>query len=63
MLKNIVISSYGEITLKILLKNPTKSIKIKAHLGVPIMYPWGKNILRNNKKIHSKRTFENKVQF
>jgi hypothetical protein len=49
--------------LKILLKNPTKSIKIKAHLGVPIMYPWGKNILRNNKKIHSKRTFENKVQF
>ncbi len=41
MLKNIVVSWYGEITLKMLKEKPIKSIRIKAHLGIPIMYPWG----------------------
>ncbi len=63
MLKNIVVNQYGEITLKILREKPIKFIRIKAHLSIPIMYPWGTNFLKNKKKIHFKRTFENKVQF
>jgi hypothetical protein len=56
MLKNIVISSYGEIDLKILKEKPIKSIRIKAHLSVSTMYPWGTKFLRNKKKkIISKR--------
>jgi hypothetical protein len=54
MLKNIVVSWYGEINLKILKEKPIKSIRIKARLSVPIMYPWGTKILRNKKKIISK---------
>jgi hypothetical protein len=41
MLKNMVVNWYGEITLKILKEKPIKSIRIKAHLSIPIMYPWG----------------------
>jgi hypothetical protein len=50
-LKNVAISSYGEITLKILKEKFIKSIKIKAHLDFSIMYPWGTKNLR--KKIKS----------
>jgi hypothetical protein len=63
MLKNIAITWCGEITLKILKEKPIKSIRIKAHLSVPTMYPWGTIILRNKKNNHFKRTFENKIQF
>jgi len=54
MLKNIVICSYGEIILKIIKEKPIKSIRIKVHLSIPIMYPWGTKFLRNKKKIISK---------
>jgi hypothetical protein len=47
MLKNIVVDCYSGITLKILKENIIKSIRIKAHLGFPIMYPWG---IKNLKK-------------
>jgi hypothetical protein len=53
-LKNVV-SSNGEITLKILKTKPIKSIRIKVHLNILIMYPLGTKILRNKKKIISKR--------
>jgi hypothetical protein len=63
MLKNIVVSWYGEITLKVLKEKLIKSIRIKAHLGIPIMYPWGTKILRNKNKVHFKKIFEIMVQF
>ncbi len=63
ILKNVIISSNGEITLKILKKKPIKSIRIKFHLDISIMYPLGTKKLRNKKKNHFKKTFENKVQF
>jgi hypothetical protein len=63
ILKNVIVSSNGEITLKILKTKPIKSIRIKTHLDISIMYPLGTKNLRNKNKIHSKRTFENKVQF
>jgi hypothetical protein len=63
MLKNIVVDWYSGITLKILKENLIKSIRIKAHLGFPIMYPWGIKNLKNKNKIHFKRTFEIMVQF
>jgi hypothetical protein len=64
MLKNIVISSYGEIDLKILKEKPIKSIRIKAHLSVSTMYPWGTNFLRNKKKkIISKRLLKTRSNF
>jgi hypothetical protein len=53
MLKNIVVNWYGEIILKILKEKIIKSIRIKAHLGIPIMYPWGTKILKKKKKIIS----------
>jgi len=40
--------------LKIVKEKPIKFIRIKAHLSIPIMYPWGTKILRNKKKIISK---------
>jgi hypothetical protein len=52
-LKNVVISWYGEIILKILKEKFIKSIRIKAHLDFSIMYPWG---TKNN---HFKRIIEN----
>ncbi len=63
ILKNVIVSSNGEITLKILKTKPIKSIRIKSHLDISIMYPLGTKNLRNKKQIHFKRTFENKVQF
>jgi len=63
MLKNIDISWYGEFILKILKEKPIKSIRIKTHLGIPIMYPWGTKSLRNKNKMHFKRIFKNMVQF
>jgi hypothetical protein len=38
ILKNVVVSWYGEITLEILNKKPIKSIRIKAHFDVSIMH-------------------------
>jgi hypothetical protein len=55
MLKNIVVNWYGEIILKILKEKLIKSIRIKVHLTVPIMYPWGTIFLKNKKKIISKK--------
>jgi hypothetical protein len=63
ILENVVISRYGKITFKIPKENPIKSIRIKAHLDISIKYPLGTKNLTNEKKIISKRTFENKVQF
>jgi hypothetical protein len=63
ILKNVVVRWYGKIILKILKEKPRKSIRIKTHLNISIMYPLGINFLINKKKIHFKKTFENKVQF
>ncbi len=49
ILKNVAISWYGKIILKILKEKPIKSIKIKSHLDISIMYPWGKKNVRNKK--------------
>jgi hypothetical protein len=57
MLKNIVVNWYGEIILKILREKFIKSIRIKAHLSVPIMYPWGTNFLKNKKKKSFQKNF------
>jgi hypothetical protein len=64
-LKNVVVSLYGEITLKILKGKPINFIRMKAHLDISIMYPLGINKLKETKKIKSnfKGTFENKVHF
>jgi hypothetical protein len=40
--------------LKILKEKHIKFIKIKEHLDILIMYPWGAKILRNKKKFISK---------
>jgi hypothetical protein len=56
ILKKVVISRYGEIILKILKEKPIKSIRIKAHLNISIMYPLGIKKLTNKKqKLISKR--------
>jgi hypothetical protein len=62
ILKIVLINWYGELTLEIIKENPIKSIRIKAHLDISIMYPMGIIFLINIKKNHFKRTFENKVQ-
>jgi hypothetical protein len=49
--------------LKILKEKHIKSIRIKAHLNISIMCPLGTKNLQMEKKIHFKKTFENKVQF
>jgi hypothetical protein len=55
ILKNVVISCCGEFNLKILKEKPIlKSIRIKAHLNISIMYSLGINVLTNKKKIISK---------
>jgi len=54
MLKNIIVNWYSEITLKILKEKLIKSIRIKAHLNVPIMYPWGTKFLKKKKKSFQK---------
>jgi hypothetical protein len=63
ILKNVVVSWHGKIILKILKEKPIKCIRMKTHLNISIMYPLGIKFLINKKKIHFKRTFENKVQF
>jgi hypothetical protein len=63
ILKNIVISWYGEITFKILKEKPIKFIRIKTHLDISIMYPLDIKNLTNEKKNHFKRSFKNNVQF
>jgi hypothetical protein len=63
ILKNVIARWYGEITLKILKEKPIKSIKIKAHLNISIMCPLGIKNLTNERNIHFKKTFKNKVQF
>jgi hypothetical protein len=57
MLKNIVTSRYGQIDLKILKEKPINSIRIKAHLSVPTMYPWGTKILRKKEKNSFQKDF------
>jgi hypothetical protein len=37
ILKNVVFSQYGKITLEILKEKAINSIKIKPHLNIPIM--------------------------
>ncbi len=54
ILKNVVVSWYGEITLKILKEKPIKSIKIKAHLDISIMYSLGTKKFTNKKKSFQK---------
>jgi hypothetical protein len=54
LLKNVNFSWYIEIILKILKEKPTKSMRIKAHLDVSIMYPLGINVLTNKNKSFQK---------
>jgi hypothetical protein len=62
ILKNVVVNWYGEITLKILEEKPIKSIKIKAHLDISIMYPLDtKNLTQ--KKIISKELLKIRFNF
>jgi len=49
LILNFFVNWYDEITLEILKEKPITSIKIKPHLDI------------SNKKIHFKRTFENKM--
>jgi hypothetical protein len=49
ILKNVAISWYGKIILNILKEKLIKSIRIRAHLDISIMYPWGTKNLRNKK--------------
>ncbi len=48
---------YGEITLKILKEKPIKSIKVKAHSNLSIMYRLGIKSLTNEKDIHFNKNF------
>jgi len=58
ILKNVVVSWYDEITLKILKEKFINSIRIKHHLDISTMYPWGTNFLRNKKiKIKIQKDF------
>jgi len=50
----LLLNWYGEFTLKILKENPIKSIRIKAHLVISIMYPLGLEILINTNNFISK---------
>jgi hypothetical protein len=64
ILKIFLMNWYGEINLKIRRKKkPIKSIRIKNHLAILIMYPLGTKHLTNEKKTHFESTFENKIQF
>jgi hypothetical protein len=56
ILKNVVINWYGEITLKIL-NFFIKSIRIKAHLDILIMYPLGTKKLTKKKKKSFQKDF------
>jgi hypothetical protein len=63
ILKNVAVSWYGNIILKILKEKPIKSIKIKSHVDISIMYPWGKKNLRNKKKFNSKGLLKARSNF
>jgi hypothetical protein len=52
---------YGELTLEILKENLIKSMRIKTHLDISIIYPLGLNVLINQKKFISKRLL--KIRF
>jgi hypothetical protein len=52
--KNVNVSWYGEITLKILKRKPIKSIRIKSYLDISIMCPLGTKNLINKKKSFEK---------
>jgi hypothetical protein len=56
ILKNIVVVSwYGEITLKILKEKPIKSIKIIVHLNIQLCtHTLGINFFTNKKKSFQK---------
>jgi hypothetical protein len=49
ILKNVAISWYGKIILKILKEKLIKSIRIRTHLDISIMYSMGTKKLRNKK--------------
>jgi hypothetical protein len=63
ILKNVVVSWYGKITLKILKEKPIKSIRIKAHLDILIMYPWGTKKFKKQKTFMSKRLLKVRFNF
>jgi hypothetical protein len=52
--KNVNVSWYGEITLKILKRKPIKSIRIKSYLDISIMCPLDTKNLINKKKSFEK---------
>jgi hypothetical protein len=54
---------YGEFTLEILKENPIKSIKIKTHIYISIMYQYFLIFLVNTKKFISKRLLEIRFNF
>jgi hypothetical protein len=62
-LKSIVVSWYGETTLKIFFKKPIKSRRIKSHLDISIMYPLGIEILTNTKESISKGLYKIRFNF
>jgi hypothetical protein len=62
-LKNVVVRWYGEITLKILREKSIKSIRIKAHLNISIMYPLGTKNLTNKKIYISKGLLKTRFNF
>jgi hypothetical protein len=62
-LKNVVVSWYGEFTLKILKENPIKCIRIKAHLNILIMDPLGIIFLINIKNFISKGLLKIRFNF
>jgi hypothetical protein len=53
-LKNVVVRWCDEFILEILRKNPIKSIRIKTHLDISIIYPSGVIFLIDIKKFISK---------
>jgi len=57
------ISSYGKIILKILKEKLIKSIRIRAHLDISIMYPMRTKNLRNKKKFNSKGLLKARSNF
>jgi hypothetical protein len=54
ILKIVAINWYGEITLKIVKTKSIKSIRIKAHLDISIMYQSGTKFLSNKIKSFQK---------
>ncbi len=63
ILKNVIVSWYGEITLKILKKKTHKVHKNKSSFRYLNYVHMGRKKFKKQKTIHFKKTFENKVQF